>query len=97
MIANDKGLNNLNNSNIQSITAIAQQEGIIIYVVYASDEEITPYLDDIASKLRHQYELTFLAKCAAMPGFQPVRLQTESPDIRLTSADEVYVRVRPNR
>ncbi len=97
MIANDKGLNNLNNSNIQSITAIAQQEGIIIYVIYASDKEITPYLDDIASKLRHQYELTFLAKCAAMPGFQPVRLQTESPDIRLTSADEVYVRVRPNR
>jgi hypothetical protein len=96
MIANDKGLNNLSNSSVQSIIAIAQQDGIVIYFIYASYKGITPYLDDIASKLRHQYELTFLAKCAATPGFQPVRLRTELPNIRLTSPDEVYVRVRPN-
>ncbi len=63
MIANPKGLNSPENSNAPSIIALAQHEGIIIYVVYALGGEITPYLDDIASKLRHQYELALLAKC----------------------------------
>ena len=55
----------------------------------------TPYLEDLASRLNHQYFLGFLAKPPKKPGLQPVKLRTEVPNADLVSADRVWVGAEP--
>jgi hypothetical protein len=50
-----------------------------------------PYLDDFASRLTHQFKLTFLAKSGNEPGLKRIRLQTEVPNAELVAAEKVYV------
>lgn len=50
-----------------------------------------PFLEEFASRLNHQYKLTFLAKAGTKPSFQHVRLETEVPNAELDAADKVYV------
>lgn len=50
-----------------------------------------PYLDDFASRLTHQFKLTFLAKSSKEPGLERIRLQTEVPNAELVAADKVYI------
>jgi hypothetical protein len=50
-----------------------------------------PYLDEFASRLNHQYRLTFLAKPPREAGFQRIHLETEVPNAELVAADTVYV------
>ena len=50
-----------------------------------------PYLDQINQRLRHQYELTFLAKAQKSAGMQQVRVTTEVPNVDLVAADAVFV------
>jgi hypothetical protein len=54
-----------------------------------------PYLSDLASRLNHQYLLSFLAKPQKKAGLQRVRLTTEVPNVDLVSADRVYVPAAP--
>ena len=51
----------------------------------------TPYLDDLAHRLSHQYFPTFLAKPPKKAGFVPIKLKTEVPNVDLVLADRVYV------
>ena len=50
-----------------------------------------PFLDQFASRLDHQYKLTFLAKAGNKASYQHVRLETEVPNAELVTADKVYV------
>jgi hypothetical protein len=50
-----------------------------------------PFLDQFASRLGHQYKLTFLAKTGSKPSYQHVRLETEVPNAELDTANKVYV------
>jgi hypothetical protein len=51
----------------------------------------SPYLDDMAHKLGHQYLLSFSAKPEKKAGIQKVKLHTEVPNAELVAADGVYV------
>jgi len=55
----------------------------------------TPYLDDQASRLNHQYLLTFLAKPQKKAGLRPVKIKTEVPNAELVSASQVFVPAEP--
>ncbi len=50
-----------------------------------------PYLDDVRTRLTHQYLLTFLAKPPKKAGLQPVKITTEVPHVDLVAASKVYV------
>ncbi len=50
-----------------------------------------PYLEDLTSKLNHQYLLTFVPKPEEKAGFRSVKLQTEVSNAELAAADRVYV------
>jgi hypothetical protein len=50
-----------------------------------------PFLEQFASRLGHQYKLTFLAKAGNKASYQHVRLETEVPTAELVTADKVYV------
>jgi hypothetical protein len=50
-----------------------------------------PFLEELASRLSHQYTLTFLAKAANKATYLHVRLETEVPNAELVTADKVYV------
>lgn len=51
----------------------------------------TPYLDELARRLTHQYLLTFLAKPPKKAGWVSIRLGSEVPNVDLISAGRVYV------
>ncbi|MFZ3339855.1 MAG: hypothetical protein WA213_03155 [Terriglobales bacterium] len=51
----------------------------------------SPYLDDFANRLNHQYILTFLAKPEKKAGLRRVKVTTEVPNAQLVAADQVYV------
>jgi hypothetical protein len=53
----------------------------------------TPYLDDLARRLTHQYLLTFIAKPQKKSGLQQVKITTEVPNAELVPAASVYVPV----
>ena len=55
----------------------------------------TPYLENLAQRLSHQFWLTFLAKPEKKAGMQRVKLTTEVPNAELVSADKVYVPAVP--
>jgi len=55
----------------------------------------TPYLENLAQRLTHQFWLTFLAKPEKKAGMQRVKLTTEVPNAELVSADKVYVPAVP--
>jgi hypothetical protein len=50
-----------------------------------------PCLEDMASKLNHQYLLTFLAKPQKKAAFQRIKLETEAPNTELVTQEQVYV------
>jgi hypothetical protein len=50
-----------------------------------------PYLNDLSNRLNHQYLLSFLAAPEKKAGLQPVKLESETPNTDLVSADRVYV------
>lgn len=51
----------------------------------------TPFLNQFATRLNHQYRLTVLIKPDKKPSYRHVRLETEVPDADLVTADRVYV------
>jgi len=56
---------------------------------------LSPFLDDVAHRLGHQYLLMFLAKPPKKAGLQPVKIRTEVRNADLVAAHEVYVPARP--
>jgi hypothetical protein len=65
--------------------------GDTYYLGYGAPVDINPYLADVSYSLKHQYELTFLAKGANKPSLEPVKVKTEMPNTGLRTAENGYV------
>jgi len=65
--------------------------GATYYLGLGTPVDIGPYLQDISLSLKHQYELTFLAKGAKKPTLEPVKVKTEIPNMGLITAKDGYV------
>lgn len=65
--------------------------GETYYLGYGTPVDITSYLADVSYSLKHQYELTFLAKSVNKPSLEPVKVKTEMPNMGLRSAENGYV------
>jgi hypothetical protein len=66
--------------------------GETYYLGFGAPVDFTPYLEDVSYCLKHQYELTFLAKGAKKSTLEPVKVKTEMPNMSLVTAEEGYVR-----
>ena len=67
--------------------------GDTYYLGFGAPVDFTPYLDDVSYCLKHQYELTFLAKGSSKkPTLEPVKVKTEMPNMGLTTAEDGYVK-----
>jgi hypothetical protein len=66
--------------------------GETYYLGFGAPVDITPYLQDVSNSMKHQYELTFLAKSANKPTLEPVKVKTEMPNMGLITAEDGYVR-----
>jgi hypothetical protein len=65
--------------------------GETYYLGFGAPVDINPYLADVSYDLKHQYELTFMAKGANKPSLEPVKVKTEMPNMGLKSAESGYV------
>jgi hypothetical protein len=75
-----------------NLSQLADETGGEAYVQgFETAVAFAPYLEQFASRLNHQYRLTFLAKAGSKASFQHVRLETEVPNAELVTADKVYV------
>jgi len=66
--------------------------GQTYYLGFGTPVDFTPYLEDVSYCLKHQYELTFLAKGAKKPALEPVQVKTEMPNMGLITAEDGYVK-----
>jgi hypothetical protein len=75
------------------LAQLAERTGGEAYYIGFTGPPVTfsPYLEDLAQRLMHQYFLTFLAKPPKKAGLQPVKIRTEVPNADLVGADRVYV------
>jgi hypothetical protein len=75
------------------LAKLAEQTGGESYYIGFTGPPVAfaPFLDDAASRLEHQYLLTFLPKPEKKAGWQQVKLRTEVPDVDLVSAGKVWV------
>ena len=64
--------------------------GQTYYLGLGSPVDLSPYLQDVSFSLKHQYELTFLAKSAKKPTLEPVKVKTEMPNIGVIAAEDSY-------
>jgi hypothetical protein len=55
----------------------------------------SPYLNQLAERLLHQYWLAFAPKPRKKAGLQPVKVMTEVPNAELVAADRVWVPATP--
>ncbi|MGB9241739.1 MAG: hypothetical protein WCC03_00170 [Candidatus Acidiferrales bacterium] len=65
--------------------------GTTYYLGVGTPVDLSPYLQDVSFSLKHQYELTFLAKSAKKPTLEPVKVKTEMPNIGVIAAEDSYV------
>ena len=66
--------------------------GETYYLGFGTPVDFTPYLEDVSYCLKHQYELTFLAKGSKKPALEPVKVKTEMPNMGLITAEDGYVK-----
>jgi hypothetical protein len=65
--------------------------GETYYLGYGAPVDITSYLADVSYSLKHQYELTFLAKATNKPSLEPIKVKTEMSNTGLRTAENGYV------
>jgi hypothetical protein len=65
--------------------------GETYYLGNGAPVDITSYLADVSFSLKHQYELTFLAKGTNKPSLEPVKVKTEMSNMGLRTAENGYV------
>lgn len=65
--------------------------GAFYFMDFGSGPSITPYLQDLARKLDHQFLLAFLAKPEKKAGPRSVKLKTEVANASLIAPEKVYV------
>jgi len=78
------------------LSQLAERTGGEAYYIGFTGAPVSfsPYLDDLAHRLEHQYILGFIPKPETKPGWQRVRVATEVPNVDLVSAGRVYVSER---
>jgi len=75
-----------------NLSRLAEETGGESYFQgFSTPISFTPFLDEFAGRLTHQYRLTFLIKPEKKASYQHVRLETEVPDADLVTADRVFV------
>jgi hypothetical protein len=79
------------------LSQVAEETGGEAYYIGFTGAPVSfsPYLDNLAHRLNHQYFLGFLAKPEKKAGMRRVRLQTEVPNAELVAASQVYVPASP--
>jgi hypothetical protein len=65
--------------------------GEAYYLGNESPVTFGPYLNDISTRLKHQYVLRFVPQPAKKAGLERVKLKTEVPNAELVAAQRVYV------
>ncbi len=65
--------------------------GEFYFMDFGSGPSITPYLEDLANRLDHQFLLTFLARPQPKAGFRSVKVKTEVANAQLIAPEKVYV------
>jgi hypothetical protein len=75
------------------MTKVAHETGGQAYYMGFSAPAVAfaPYLKDLSNSLNHQYLLSFLAEPERKAGLQAVKLESETPNTDLVSADRVFV------
>ena len=75
------------------LAEVADQTGGEAYYIGFTGPPVAfaPYLDQMATRLSHQYLLTFLAQRPKKAGWQTIRLACEQPNVDLVSARRVWV------
>jgi hypothetical protein len=70
---------------------VAQETGGNAYFETFSDPvEIAPFLTDLQDRFEHQFQVTI--QPSGEKGFQPVKLRTESPGLKVEAPTRIYVR-----
>jgi hypothetical protein len=79
------------------LSQVAEETGGESYYIGFTGAPVafTPYLNDMAQRLNHQYFLGFVAKPEKKAGLRRVRLRTEVPNAELVAAPQVYVPASP--
>jgi hypothetical protein len=65
--------------------------GEAYFLANDSPVSFTPYLNQIAKRMQHQYLLTFKAQPGSKSGMQPVKVKTEVPNVELVAQSRVFV------
>jgi len=75
------------------LSKLAEETGGEAYYIgfTGSSPNLSPFLQDAADRLNHQYLLTFLGQPEKKSGMHPVKVRTELHNVDLVSADAVYV------
>ena len=75
------------------LSQMADKTGGEAYYIGFSGAPVSfsPYLEDLARRLQHQYLLAFVPKPERKAGWHNVRITTELPNVDLVSAGRVYV------
>ncbi len=74
------------------LAELAEETGGESYMLgFAPAVSFTPYLDEVAEHLDHQYRVGFLAKPENKAGLRSVRITTEAPNTELVAARKVWV------
>jgi len=78
------------------LARVAEETGGEAYsLAFGAPVSLAPYLSDFATRVEHQYLISFVPKPGDKAGFQPVKLATEVPNVDLVSAPKFYFRVEP--
>jgi hypothetical protein len=74
------------------LSELAEKTGGESYMLgFGPPVSFTPYLDEVAEHLAHQYRVAFLAKAGNKAGLHPIRVTTEVPNAELVTASKVWV------
>jgi hypothetical protein len=78
------------------LARVADQTGGEAYYIGMTGPPVSfsPYLNEQANRLTHQYLLSFLAKPPKKAGLQQVRIATEVPNAQLVAPKQVWVQAR---
>lgn len=63
--------------------------GYAYFQDFTDPVSISPFLKDLRDRFDHQYQVTFRAQ--GQKGFQPVKLRTETPGLKISGPSRIYV------
>lgn len=81
---------------VSMVVSVEAKQGETVPAVNREDVvqtpvSFSPFLDEFAERLKHQYRVTFLASPQKQASYQNVRLTTEVSNAEMVAAPRVYV------